>query len=86
MIANSEMKPNRYLHLFRARRCANDIIGHLQGDGMIQITTYGHCTRYNATHAAMFRLNGSSVQVQCGRRWNTIFSSGRPLVSIQFYS
>ena len=85
-MTNKEMTPNRYLHLFRARRCFNDIMQALEMGQSVRIANYLYCTEYKRKHAKMFRLNWHHVQVQSGKHWNTIFQSGMPVVSIQFHA
>ncbi len=71
-MTNDQMKAGRFLSLHKARRMFRFISANLAAGNEIQLTTYTRSTVYKAKHAAMFKINGTSVYVQRGKSWDCI--------------
>lgn len=53
-------------------------------DARVVVATRLRAIAFTPKHASMFRVSGSSLQMQSGKRWLTIAESHGPLVSIRY--
>lgn len=67
MIANSQMKSDRFGKWARARKLYAGIQDALAGGKMVQVATYTKATRYTAKHADMFICKKDGVYVKRGK-------------------
>lgn len=72
MLTNTEMKPNRYLDLHKARRMFRFIVENLDAGNSVSVTTYTRSVNYKPKHRDMFKIAGRNVYVQRGKAWDCI--------------
>jgi hypothetical protein len=76
MLANDQMKPNRYGKWAQARSLYKKIQDTFAASGIVTVATYTQAKHYDKRHAEMFRCGKTGVYVQRGKQWDDISMSG----------
>jgi hypothetical protein len=72
MLANEQMRSNRYGQWAQARQLYRRIQDTLTAGGIVTVATATHAIHYYPKHANLFKATQSSVYVQHGKRWDCI--------------
>lgn len=72
MIANSQMKANRFGRWANARKLYAGIQSALSAGKMVQVATYTKAVRYTAKHADLFICKKDGVYVKRGKAMDCI--------------
>lgn len=71
-LANSQMRPGRFLRWHHARQRVAWIKAQLAAGRVVLMTTYTRQWRFRQGHEAMFRATKSGAYVQRGKAWDCI--------------
>lgn len=78
MLANHEMKADRFGRWAKARKLYASIVEHIQAGGRVCVGSYTRPTIYR--NVEQFRCGRDSVYVARGKRWDSLIFS--PVVLI----
>lgn len=72
MLANDQMKSNRFARWHKARKKVAEIRSHLEMGHEVYICTYTRAVRYTKKHVEMFKATRTGAFVQRGKNWDCI--------------
>lgn len=72
MLANAEMKPNRYERWARSRALFNRIQATFAAGGIVTVATHLRVVHYEKKHSEMFKVTSNGCYVQRGKQWECI--------------